>query len=315
MEYYNIIILVIIFLLLLISFYLIINNLGIKSNDDIIYKNNYDELTNELLEQKLLILKNELSLLKNKIYSNNNDIQKNIITEQNNLSEKNNLLETNSISNNKNEDKEIIIEQDNTSNNITKPPPIIYNPIANYDIAKLTDPLVDPRGRTSADQIPTPQVAMQFNFPTQGVLDRYHRIGLLIAIDNNKRKNKNLEIIKQKFNIIKDNTINNINNKNILNSIKLYLNNCLIIKLDKKNPEKTTYLDLESQKIIIKNEFIDILGYDLDSNDLIELDKILEFNKFLCENISYNCYEEIIKILFDCKKLSIYYKIYNVLNK
>lgn len=66
---------------------------------------------------------------------------------------------------------------------VNKPPPIIFDPIANYDQAKLLDPLVDPRGRTSADQIPAPQVAAQFNFPTQGVLDRYHRVGLLIAID------------------------------------------------------------------------------------------------------------------------------------
>jgi hypothetical protein len=57
-------------------------------------------------------------------------------------------------------------------------------------MAKLTDPLVDPRGRTSADQIPTPQVAMQFNFPTQGVLDKYHRIGLLIAIGSDIKKEK-----------------------------------------------------------------------------------------------------------------------------
>jgi len=63
---------------------------------------------------------------------------------------------------------------------------VIYDPIANYDRLKLTDPLVDPRGRSSADQIPTPQVAAQLNFPTQGVLDRYHRVGLLIALDNDE---------------------------------------------------------------------------------------------------------------------------------
>ena len=61
---------------------------------------------------------------------------------------------------------------------------IIYDPIANYDRLKLNDPLVDPRGRSSADQIPTPQVAAQLNFPTQGVIDRYHRVGLLIAVNH-----------------------------------------------------------------------------------------------------------------------------------
>jgi hypothetical protein len=68
-------------------------------------------------------------------------------------------------------------------------PPIIYDPIENYDRLKLLDPLVDPRGRSSADQIPTPQVAAQLNFPTQGILDRYHRVGLLIAINKHECKN------------------------------------------------------------------------------------------------------------------------------
>jgi hypothetical protein len=68
-------------------------------------------------------------------------------------------------------------------------PPIIYDPIENYDRLKLLDPLVDPRGRSSADQIPTPQVAAQLNFPTQGILDRYHRVGLLIAINKHERRN------------------------------------------------------------------------------------------------------------------------------
>lgn len=69
-------------------------------------------------------------------------------------------------------------------------PPQIVDPIVNYDIAKLNDPLVDPRGRTSADQIPAPQVAAQLNFPTQGVLDTYHRVGLLIALDDEIQNNR-----------------------------------------------------------------------------------------------------------------------------
>jgi len=68
-------------------------------------------------------------------------------------------------------------------------PPVIYDPIENYDRLKLLDPLVDPRGRSSADQIPTPQVAAQLNFPTQGILDRYHRVGLLTVINNHDCKN------------------------------------------------------------------------------------------------------------------------------
>lgn len=184
MEYYNLIIFIFVFLIVLISFYLIISNFGIKSNGNSIYETtdnlNSHSNSNVDLENKISFLKYELSQIKNKINTTASENK-----------------QDNTI-------KEIIIEQDNpninttvpsitnTSNNISgnKPPPIIYDPIANYDIAKLTDPLVDPRGRTSADQIPTPQVAMQFNFPTQGVLDRYHRVGLLIGIDNNIKKEK-----------------------------------------------------------------------------------------------------------------------------
>lgn len=90
---------------------------------------------------------------------------------------------------------------------------VIYDPIANYDRLKLTDPLVDPRGRSSADQIPTPQVAAQLNFPTQGVIDRYHRVGLLIAINgdsDNSHKNK------KRFNPAE----NNIDYSNDINNTK-----------------------------------------------------------------------------------------------
>jgi hypothetical protein len=209
MEYYNIIILILIFLIVLISFYLIISNLGIKSTDG---SNGYiaGEGSNNDLEKKISLLKSELHLIKNKINSSSNEM--NNSSEIDNSSQVSNQNNLSSISvplkNESGSVKEIIIEQDNpvlntstldftnpnNSSSFNKPPPIIYDPIANYDMAKITDPLVDPRGRTSADQIPTPQVAMQFNFPTQGVLDRYHRIGLLIAIDNNVKKKKSNKI-------------------------------------------------------------------------------------------------------------------------
>ena len=211
MEYYNIIILILIFLIVLVSFYLIISNLGIKSTEG---SNGYiaGEGSNNDLEKQLSLLKSELHLIKNKINSSSNEmtgssgmIGSSGMTGSSQVSNQNNLSSISvPLKNESGSVKEIIIEQDNpvlntstlditnpnNSNSFNKPPPVIYDPIANYDIAKLTDPLVDPRGRTSADQIPTPQVAMQFNFPTQGVLDRYHRIGLLIAIDNNVKKDK-----------------------------------------------------------------------------------------------------------------------------
>ena len=214
MEYYNIIISILIFLIVLVSFYLIINNFGIKSTNS---SNGFigDNSSKNDLEKKISLLKSELYLIKNKINLSSNGI---IDTNSNSVSQDLNSVSqdlnsvsqdsnsnsnsiSNSLKNVSHQVKEIIIEQDNPVLNVTnpsncttcnnnKPPPVIYDPIANYDIAKITDPLVDPRGRTSADQIPTPQVAMQFNFPTQGVLDRYHRIGLLTQIDNNVKKEK-----------------------------------------------------------------------------------------------------------------------------
>jgi hypothetical protein len=79
--------------------------------------------------------------------------------------------------------EEIINYNSNTMPTNNQSNTIIFDPIANFDRAKLLDPLVDPRGRSSADQIPTPIIAAQFNYPTQGILDRYHRVGLLIATD------------------------------------------------------------------------------------------------------------------------------------
>ena len=153
-------------------FYFIISNFGI-SNTSYTSPSNINEL-----EQKVSALNAELTNIKiNQIVP--------LPTETESIKEI--IIETdqptiNTTSNSSNSNL-ILPSQSQPAN---KPPPVIYDPIANYDIAKLTDPLVDPRGRTSADQIPTPQVAMQFNFPTQGVLDRYHRVGLLIALDSSK---------------------------------------------------------------------------------------------------------------------------------
>jgi hypothetical protein len=68
----------------------------------------------------------------------------------------------------------------------------MFDPIAVYDYKKLYDPLVDPRGRTSTDEIPTLDVALQFNIPTQGFPDTYHRVGLLIQSNEPPRRKKNL---------------------------------------------------------------------------------------------------------------------------
>lgn len=173
MDYQNIIIFILIFIVLMTIFYFIISNFGI-SNTTYTSPSNINEL-----EQKVSALNTELTNIKiNQIVplpSETESIKEIIIeTDQPTI---------NTTSTNPSNSNLILPSQSQPAN---KPPPIIYDPIANYDIAKLTDPLVDPRGRTSADQIPTPQVAMQLNFPTQGVLDRYHRVGLLIALGSNK---------------------------------------------------------------------------------------------------------------------------------
>ena len=175
MDNQNIIIFILIFIVLMTIFYFIISNFGI-SNTSYTSPSNINEL-----EQKVSALNAELTNIKiNQIGSlptKSESIKEIIIeTDQPTI---NTISNSPNSPNSPNSQNSNLILPAQSSN---KPPPIIYDPIANYDIAKLTDPLVDPRGRTSADQIPTPQVAMQFNFPTQGVLDRYHRVGLLVAL-------------------------------------------------------------------------------------------------------------------------------------
>jgi len=187
MEYQNIIIFVLVFIVLMTVFYFIISNFGIGESSN--YNN--DKNINEL-EKKVLMLNTELINMKQNQMIKPNQITP-IPSESNSIKEI--IIETDTPvinspnPNSTNPNSNLILPSQSNQN---KPPPIIFDPIANYDIAKLTDPLVDPRGRTSADQIPTPQVAAQFNFPTQGVLDRYHRVGLLIAIGSNKRDNINI---------------------------------------------------------------------------------------------------------------------------
>ncbi len=155
---------IIIFIILICCFYMIINNFGTSN----LALNN--QPSSNSVHQTINNLQQELANVKSEISQTKNDSDPQI------------TITTNSD------------PSGQSGQTVIKPPPVIFDPIANYDQAKLLDPLVDPRGRTSADQIPAPQVAAQFNFPTQGVLDRYHRVGLLIAIDtpydNNDFKGK-----------------------------------------------------------------------------------------------------------------------------
>lgn len=175
-----------------------------------------EESDNESIDS----LKQEISSYKKIISKKNNFINKlkhkNRLVLKSNLSKKyndhNSENQDNSTDNSEStqeesEDDQInyVINKNNNNNQNNSSPQntVVFDPIANYDNAKLIDPLVDPLQRTSADQIPNPSIAMQLNFPTQGILDRYHRVGLLIAIGSDLNDNKILDknnIVKRKNN-------------------------------------------------------------------------------------------------------------------
>jgi hypothetical protein len=154
-------------------------------------------------------------------------------------------------------------------------PPIIYDPIENYDRLKLLDPLVDPRGRSSADQIPTPQVAAQLNFPTQGIIDRYHRVGLLKAIDNhdnnnNRRRNSyedfgNIEKVVngKKVNIDSDSSSDNKSNYDNSSRLSRYSDNSSDLQTI-----SSSYNSKFKEKIIPNNVILEVEDKD---NDILEL--------------------------------------------
>lgn len=117
------------------------------------------------------------------------------------------------------------------------------------------------------------------------------------------------ENIKNKIDYIKSKPIGS---NTIIDYIRTYLYLSMITKLELKNPEKSSYINLDNQKKLIIGEINSIVNNQLQNNHQLELENIIDFNKFLCENISWNCYEEILKILYDCKKMSIYYKMFKL---
>jgi hypothetical protein len=121
--------------------------------------------------------------------------------------------------------------------------------------------------------------------------------------------NTNKDKIQDVFNKIKG-------NNDLVKSIQIYLTKSLVIKLGLSNPDKANpQISIDEHKAIIINTLNKIVGGQLDETSREEINKILEFNKFVCENIGLNCYEEIIKILYDGKKISMYYEIYEELDK
>lgn len=123
-------------------------------------------------------------------------------------------------------------------------------------------------------------------------------------------------IIQLNKNITNTNTIiNDIKtNDNLKKSIKIYLYECMINKIGLNNPMKSNLqINIDNQKNTIIGILEKILMYKFDETEQNEIKKIIEFNKFVCENIGLNCYEEIIKILEDGKKISMYYEMYDLI--
>jgi hypothetical protein len=210
------------------------------------------------LEEKIKNLESQLNNIKIKL---DDDIQINLIQPPSN-NDNNNDINDNNDNNNSNYNNTNPINQ-NT---------IVVDPIANYDRAKLLDPLVDPRGRTSADQIPAPIIAAQFNFPTQGILDRYHRVGLLMAVDHN------------------DNNSNNSNNSNHSDNDSLFDNDYKKSIKEKAREKKKKYNDnRSSENIPVQYNGVEIadnksiegfenagntynyINYNASENDILEL--------------------------------------------
>ena len=179
----NIIIFIIIAIILFIIFIFFTNNYNYKSED---------------LNKDIIKLKDDLDNIKNIILINSeNNNSNNHNNNSNNANDNSNNANDNANYNSSDYDKSIIkINNNKNSNN-----PIVFDPVANFDRAKLLDPLVDPYSRTSADQIPAPQVVAQFNFPTQGILDRFHRVGLLISKNKKNKHHSTKKIIKNHDNL------------------------------------------------------------------------------------------------------------------
>ena len=74
-----------------------------------------------------------------------------------------------------------VVEGNNENTDSYYPPLNIFDPVLEYDMQKLYDPLVDPSQRYIVSQLPTPQIASVTNIATQNIYDSYHRVGLLIA--------------------------------------------------------------------------------------------------------------------------------------
>lgn len=73
-------------------------------------------------------------------------------------------------------------------------PTIIVDPVKNYDLRKLDDPLEAPTRRVSQYTIPPRLLLDQINIPTRGYSDGYQQLGLLINTSEEDANNKILRL-------------------------------------------------------------------------------------------------------------------------
>ena len=141
------------------------------------------------------------------------------------------------------------------------------------------------------------------------------RVELVNMITSYITQNINIHIYNSGPTELSD-RINKIkSNEKLLSSIEIYLYQCMITKLNIKDPNKTNYPDIDTEKNVIIKQIESIIGLSLNETDKMRIDKIIEFSRYISDNIGLNCYDEIKKILFDGKKMSIYYKILFILEK
>jgi hypothetical protein len=102
------------------------------------------------------------------------------------------------------------------------------------------------------------------------------------------------------------------NKKEILKSIKDFINNKIYDKLNLKNPDKEYKSEKETKKLIKDHYFIGIIQRD-NEDDNKEIENILKFYSFIAENVAFHYYEEITRYLNDLRKIILLLKIYNIL--
>ncbi len=127
----------------------------------------------------------------------------------------------------------------------------LIDPVANYDRLKLTDPFIDATARTSIDQIPLPYFGQYINYPSRGIIDKYHRVGLLIA---------DKPILKyEKINAVNDIIDNNdiVIDDGVIIDKKCVGNRCNKIKYDKQYTNNN-FIPKSSKALILPNTVLTV---------------------------------------------------------